>query len=381
MKSHGYRFDFADWDGDEYLAILRSMVSDFRKRLQTLLETEFPTSDVILLNSARGGLFIILDRLGRAFPGRKQVLVPSYICPSVPETIKKAGLEPIQVEVGDDLNISVECLEQYITEKTLAAICVHMYGKPMDIEQAERICTKHNLFLIDDAAQLGAGGQDKRACGGYGDFGLVSFAQSKSIVTGVRGSGGVLLVNSDRGKAIVRKEDLVLGESKGRAAQLLYFYMGYIRGRTFGKTLYYWERLKHHMNLKSRNYYEIGRISNTEAAIACAQYGSLRERMRNQREKIRLAGEILGENRYFSLPQVKENSYVTRLMLQLNRPEELGNFRNQLSRSNISTRLGYDPGKGLLEIPCKGGISISKFEEMCRQINMITSCRLEADGK
>jgi len=380
MKPYGYRFDYADWDGDEYLAIIRSLFSDYRTKLQTLLESEFPESDVVLLNSARGGLSVVLEHLRKSFPERQQVLVPGYICPSVPETVERAGLEPVPVEVGEDLNMVAERLEESITDKTLAVICVHMYGKPMAIRHAERVCKAHDLFLIDDAAQLGSGSKDGKAYGSHGDFGLVSFAQSKSIVTGVRGSGGVLLVNSDRGRSLVKTEHLALAGSRGRVAQLLYFYAAYIQGRRFGKMLYYWERLRQRLNLAKQNHYRVGRISNLEAAIAWTQYGTLDERTRNQKEKICAAKRIFSNNSFFTLPQVTEDTYVTRLMLQLNRPEQLAEFRKALSTEGISTRPGYDPDAGMVEIPCKGAISQAEFEQMCDQINRITDRQLETHG-
>lgn len=357
---------------------MRSIVCDYRERLQEFLERQFTGSDVLLLNSARGGLIIVLAHLKKSFPDRKQVLIPAYICPSVPETVIKAGLEPVPVGVADDLNISLEHLEQQLSANVLAVICVHMYGKEMDMERAGMLCRKHDVFLIDDAAQLGTAKSAARPCGSYGDFGLVSFAQSKSIVTGVRGSGGVLLVNSNKGKALIQKDQLPLNESRGRICQLLYFYLAYIHGEKFGRLVYYWERLKQRLNMKAMDHYKVSHISNIEAAIAYTQFQSLQQRMLNQQGKISLAKKLLSDHNCFSLPQVAGNTYLTRLMLQLHPSVELETFRKLLSSQGISTRLGYNGNKKLLEIPCKGRLSMREFKDMCNRINRITNCQSES---
>lgn len=380
MKSSAYRFDFADWGKDEYISILKSVTLDYRKELESVLENDFSNSEVILMNSARSGLFIVLEHLKKAFPERQQVLIPAYICPSVPETVTKAGLEPVPVGVADDLNISLEHLERQLSDNILAVICVHMYGKEMDMERAEMLCRKYDVFLIDDAAQLGTAKSDARPCGSYGDFGLVSFAQSKSIVTGVRGSGGVLLVNSEKGKALIQKDQLPLNKSRGRIFQLLYFYLAYIHGEKFGRLVYYWERLKQRLNMKATDHYKVSRISSIEAAIAYTQLQSLQQRMLNQQEKLLLAKQLLSDHNCFSLPQVAGNTYLTRLMLQLHQSVELETFRKLLASQGISTRLGYNGNKKLLEIPCKGRLSMREFEDMCNRINRIRNCQLESLG-
>jgi len=79
-----------------------------------------------------------------------------------------------------------------------------MYGCPARIDEIERMAASAGAFVIDDAAQIVGIESNGRVLGGCGDIGIQSFAQSKSVVTGVRGSGGALLVNNQQLEAPVR---------------------------------------------------------------------------------------------------------------------------------------------------------------------------------
>ncbi len=60
------------------------------------------------MNSGRTALAIALTILQRHAPQRRQVLIPDYVCPAVPDTIRRLGLTPVAVPVGRDLNLLAE---------------------------------------------------------------------------------------------------------------------------------------------------------------------------------------------------------------------------------------------------------------------------------
>lgn len=75
---------------------------------------------------------------------------------------------------------------------------VHIYGLPVDMDPILNICKKHNIKLIEDAAELIGQTYKKRFCGSFGDISTVSFYSNKHITTG---EGGMILT-----------DDLILAE-------------------------------------------------------------------------------------------------------------------------------------------------------------------------
>ncbi|MFN6972294.1 MAG: DegT/DnrJ/EryC1/StrS family aminotransferase, partial [Rheinheimera sp.] len=191
------KFSVAQWHNGELLAFIKGLfVKDSLTRLQQQLEQQYQRK-VLLLNSARAGIRIALRYAATQQPSRKLVLYPEYICSSVPQAIVEAGFIGKSVAVNDELNMCPHALAALIHEQPLAVILPHMYGVPADITQIESICRQHQVVLIDDAAQVAGIKVNNQLLGTFGDFGVISFAQAKTVVTGVQGSGGVLLYPSD----------------------------------------------------------------------------------------------------------------------------------------------------------------------------------------
>lgn len=369
--SSNIKIHYADWGRNELTASILSPFVDYRKKIKQSFRSIFHSSDIILLNSARGGLHIILEALAAKYPDKNEVIVPEYICPSVSEKIMELGLIAVKAAIGDDLNMTSLATEQAITSKTLAVICVHMYGCPAPIRDIEAICKQKRITLIDDAAQLGGTSRSEQPLGSFGDFGLISFAQSKSIVTGVRGSGGILLVNNNVWKKYFSEIEKVLPKSKGRIRQLLFFLMAYIYGKHFGIIFYYWRQLKSRLSKKQpqNNFYEISNISNIEAAIAYSQLQSLPKRMAEKISLLKIYNKKLNKNEFISLPQIQNQPYLTRLIIRIPKKIKIGALRNTLSKLNIQTRLAYPGGDQLLEIPCCKGMNVGDIDRVCQNLH------------
>lgn len=103
---------------------------------------------------------------------------------------------PVFADVTRNGQIDVTQIEKLVTKKTKAVLPVHLYGQPMDIEELKKICKKHKLFLIEDAAQAhGAMVKDKMV-GTYGDVSCYSFYPTKNL--GAIGDGGLIATNNKR---------------------------------------------------------------------------------------------------------------------------------------------------------------------------------------
>lgn len=128
-----------------------------------------------------------------------EVIVPVFTYVATAEVIALLGLTPVFVDVDEEtFNIDVNQLEKAITKKTKAIVPVHLFGQCADMEPILKIAARHNLFVIEDAAQaLGATytfaeGSVKHA-GTIGAIGTTSFFPSKNL--GCYGDGGAIFTS------------------------------------------------------------------------------------------------------------------------------------------------------------------------------------------
>lgn len=122
-----------------------------------------------------------------------EVIVPSFTIISPVQSIVRAGAVPVLVDSEiDTWNMDVSQIAAKITAKTKAIMVVHIYGLPVDMDPVLELCEKHNLFLIEDAAELHGQTYKGRMCGSFGDISTFSFYPNKHITTG---EGGMLVCN------------------------------------------------------------------------------------------------------------------------------------------------------------------------------------------
>lgn len=108
--------------------------------------------------------------------------------------IAYAGAEAVFVDVDPaDFNIDVTLIEQAITERTKAIIPVHLYGQPARMNEIREIADRHDLRIIEDAAQAHGAELDGQRCGSFGDIGCFSFYPGKNL--GAFGDGGAAVTN------------------------------------------------------------------------------------------------------------------------------------------------------------------------------------------
>ncbi len=123
-----------------------------------------------------------------------EVIVPEITWIATAAPITYLGAKPVFVDVlADTWCIDPAKIEAAITLKTKAIIAVQVYGNLAEMDEIKRIASKHNLFLIEDAAEaLGSEYKDRRT-GSLGDVGVFSFHGTKTITTG---EGGMLVTDN-----------------------------------------------------------------------------------------------------------------------------------------------------------------------------------------
>ncbi|MEX2186020.1 MAG: DegT/DnrJ/EryC1/StrS family aminotransferase [Pirellulales bacterium] len=91
-------------------------------------------------------------------------------------------------------NLDLDLLESLITPRTKAIIAVHLYGHPVDMDRLNAIARRHDLMVIEDAAEAHGATCRGRKTGGLGDMACFSFYANKIITTG---EGGMIMTNDD----------------------------------------------------------------------------------------------------------------------------------------------------------------------------------------
>ena len=146
----------------------------------------------ILVSSGTASLHLSLLALG--IRKGDEVIIPALSFVATANVIELIGATPVFVDTETDtFNIDTDRITSFITDKTKAIMPVHEFGLACDISEISRICKKHNLRLIEDAACALGAVVRKKHVGTYGDFGAFSFHPRKAITSG---EGGIITTNN-----------------------------------------------------------------------------------------------------------------------------------------------------------------------------------------
>src|SRR3989344_4486177 len=169
--------------------ILRSDVEEFEKSLADFLGVKYAVG----VNSGTDALIFSLKAAG--VKSGDEVITVSHTFFATIEAIVHNGARPVLVEVLEDYLMDTDKIEAAITPKTKAILPVHLNGRVCDMEKIMIIAKKHNLAVIEDAAQaLGAKFQGKMA-GSFGKAGCFSFYPAK--ILGALGDAGAVTTNDE----------------------------------------------------------------------------------------------------------------------------------------------------------------------------------------
>jgi perosamine synthetase len=123
-----------------------------------------------------------------------EVIVPTFTMSAPLVAVTQTGAKPVLVDCRKDTwNIDEDQIESKITERTKAIIAVHIYGHPCEMDKIMEIAKKHNLVVIEDAAEAHGAEYNGKRCGSIGDIGCFSFFGNKILTTG---EGGMAVTNN-----------------------------------------------------------------------------------------------------------------------------------------------------------------------------------------
>jgi len=167
-------------------------------------ETEFEAwvdgRHSIAVNSGTSALHMALLAVGIG-PG-DEVIVPSFSFAATANSVALTGATPVFVDIEPDyFAVSPAAVEAAITSRTKAIMPVHLYGHPADLVALSDIATRHNLMILEDAAQAHAASVNGIPVGAWGAAASFSFYPTKNMTSG---EGGMVTTGSAETERMVR---------------------------------------------------------------------------------------------------------------------------------------------------------------------------------
>ncbi|MDY4721983.1 MAG: DegT/DnrJ/EryC1/StrS family aminotransferase [Clostridium paraputrificum] len=123
-----------------------------------------------------------------------EVIVPANTFIATALAVSYAGAKPVLVDCNEFYNIDSKLIEKKISSKTKAIIAVHLYGQPADMDSINIIAKKHNLIVIEDAAQAHGATYKGKKVGILGDAAAFSLYPGKNL--GALGDAGIVVTNN-----------------------------------------------------------------------------------------------------------------------------------------------------------------------------------------
>jgi dTDP-4-amino-4,6-dideoxygalactose transaminase len=166
----------------------------FTRKCNTWIEQRFHAKKVLLTHSCTAALEMtaLLARVG---PG-DEVIMPSFTFVSTANAFALRGASIRFVDIRPDtLNMDEQKLEQLITKNTKVIVPVHYAGVACEMKTIMEIAHRHDLLVVEDAAQGVNSSYGDRYLGTIGHLGCFSFHETKNFISG---EGGALVINDDR---------------------------------------------------------------------------------------------------------------------------------------------------------------------------------------
>ncbi|MBG1260435.1 DegT/DnrJ/EryC1/StrS family aminotransferase [Nostoc commune] len=243
-----------------------------------------------------------------------EVIVPTLTYVASANAVTYCGAHPVFVDSeANTWNINPELIEAKITDKTKGIIVVHLYGHPVDMDAVNTIARKHNLVVIEDAAEAHGALYKGKIAGSLGDIATFSFYGNKIITTG---EGGIVVTNDDEVAAKLRL----------------------LKGQGMSPTQRYW------FPIVGYNY----RMTNMQAAIGLAQIENIDWHLSKRKEVSRLYYQYLAPlSNYIELPVQEDwashSFWMYTILLKSTVKMTRDEFMDALDNQGVETRPIFYP--------------------------------------
>lgn len=182
----------------------------FSRKCHAWMEERFGAEKVLLTTSGTAALEMAAV-LCDLKPG-DEVILPSFTFSSTATAFQAMGATLVFVDIRPDtMNIDETKIEDAITERTKVIVPVHYAGVSCEMDEIVRIARKHNLIVVEDAAQGVMSTYKGRALGTIGTFGCYSFHETKNYSMG---EGGALVINDP---AYIERAEIIREKGTNRS--------------------------------------------------------------------------------------------------------------------------------------------------------------------
>lgn len=210
-------FNVPPYMGDEFKYIKEAIDNQhicgdglFTKKVSKIFEDRFNCKKVLLTTSCTDALemcALLLD-----IQKGDEVICPSFTFVSSALAFAMRGAKIVFVDIRPDtMNIDENKIEQAITEKTKAIVVVHYAGVSCEMNKIMDIANRHNIKVVEDAAQGVMSEYNDKALGTIAHLGTFSFHETKNYSSG---EGGCLLVNDD---SLIERAEIIREKGTNRA--------------------------------------------------------------------------------------------------------------------------------------------------------------------
>lgn len=224
MADYKIRFNVPPFTGKEMDYIKEAVDSmkicgdgEFTKKDNAWLENKTKAAKALLTTSCTHALE--MAALLCDIKEGDEVIMPSYTFVSTADAFVLRGAKVVFVDIRPDtMNIDENKIEEAITERTKAIAPVHYAGVACEMDKIMEIAKKHNLYVVEDDAQGIMSEYKGKALGTFGDFGALSFHETKNYSMG---EGGALLI---RDAKMIEEAEIIREKGTNRSK----FYRGQI---------------------------------------------------------------------------------------------------------------------------------------------------------
>jgi dTDP-4-amino-4,6-dideoxygalactose transaminase len=182
----------------------------FSRRCEEKIANDVGARQALLTHSCTAALEMIAILLD--LKEGDEVIMPSFTFVSTANAFVLRGAVPVFVDIREDTqNIDENLIENAITPRTKAIVVVHYAGVPCEMNKISAIAAKHNLYLIEDAAQAIMSRYYGRPAGSLSDLAAFSFHETKNIISG---EGGALVINNEK---FCERAEIILEKGTNRS--------------------------------------------------------------------------------------------------------------------------------------------------------------------
>lgn len=196
-----------------YQAVFSGKISGngvFTKKCQSFFESRYGFKKCLMTTSCSDALEMaaILCEVQQG----DEVIVPSYTFVSSALAFVRQGAKIVFADsCGDNPNLDADKIEALITPRTKVIVPVHYAGVACDMDKIMDIAHRHNLLVVEDAAQAIDSYYKGRPLGSIGHLGCFSFHETKNVISG---EGGLLVINDDR---FIRRSEIIWEKGTNRS--------------------------------------------------------------------------------------------------------------------------------------------------------------------